>query len=72
MRDIARNDLVILDEFGYVPLDLDSARLLFQGVSDDKMAAAMIDRIVHHGRLVEFTGASHRMEATLMLGKAVG
>ena len=86
MRDIARNDLVILDEFGYVPLDLDSARLLFQGVSDcyerhslvittniefskwgtvlgdDKMAAAMIDRIVHHGRLVEFTGASHRME----------
>lgn len=31
MRDIARNDLVILDEFGYVPLDLDSARLLFQG-----------------------------------------
>lgn len=96
MRDIARNDLVILDEFGYVPLDLDSARLLFQGVSDcyerhslvittniefskwgtvlgdDKMAAAMIDRIVHHGRLVEFTGASHRMEATLMLGKALG
>ena len=37
-----------------------------------QMAAAMIDRIVHHGRLVEFTGASHRMEATLMLGKAVG
>lgn len=96
MRDIARNDLVILDEFGHVPLDLDSARLLFQGVSDcykrhslvittniefskwgtvlgdDKMAAAMIDRIVHHGRLVEFTGTSHRMEATLMLGKAVG
>lgn len=34
MRDIARNDLVILNEFGYVPLDLDSARLLFQGVSD--------------------------------------
>ena len=37
---------------------------------DDKMAA-MIDRIVHHGHLVEFTGASHRMEASLMLGKAV-
>ena len=30
MRDIARNDLVILDEFGYVPLDLDSARLLLR------------------------------------------
>ena len=73
MRDIAKNDLVILDEFGYVPLDTESARLLFQVVSscyerrsmifttniefskwgtvlgDDKLASAMIDRIVHHG-----------------------
>lgn len=94
MKDIARNDLVILDEFGYVPLDIDSARLLFQVVSscyerrsmifttniefskwgtilgDDKLAAAMIDRIVHHGRLIEFSGTSHRMDAALMLGKA--
>lgn len=29
-----------------------------------------LDRIVHQGRLVEFNGASHRMEASLMLGKA--
>ena len=94
MRDIAKNDLVILDEFGYVPLDTESARLLFQVVSscyesrsmifttniefskwgtvlgDDKLASAMIDRIVHHGRLVEFNGASHRMDAALMLGRA--
>lgn len=34
MRDVARNDLLILGEFGYVPLDLESARLLFQVVSD--------------------------------------
>ena len=32
MRDIARSDLAILDEFGYVPLDTESARLLFQVV----------------------------------------
>ena len=94
MRDIARNDLVILDEFGYVPLDVESSRLLFQVVSlcyetrgmiltaniefgkwgtilgDDKLAAATVDRIVHHGRLVEFGGNSHRMDAALMLGKA--
>ena len=94
MRDIAKNDLVILDEFGYVSLDTESARLLFQVVSscyesrsmifttniefskwgtvlgDDKLASAMIDRIVHHGRLVEFNGASHRMDAALMLGRA--
>ena len=94
MRDIAKNDLVILDEFGYVPLDTESARLLFQVVSscyesrsmifttniefskwgtvlgDDKLASAMIDSIVHNGRLVEFNGASHRMDAALMLGRA--
>ena len=26
-------------------------------------------RLVYHGRMVEFTGASHRMENALMLGK---
>lgn len=39
-------------------------------LGDDKLASAMIDRIVHHGRLVEFSGASHRMDAALMLGRA--
>ena len=36
--------------------------------ADDKLAAAIIDRLVHHGRLVEFNGASHRMSSALMLG----
>ena len=93
MKDISRCDLLILDEFGYVPLDIESSRLLFQVVADcyekrsvifttniefgkwgtvlgdDKLAAALIDRVVHHGRLVEFGGASRRMEEALMLGK---
>ena len=96
LRDIARAELVILDEFGYVPLDIEGARLLFQVMSDcyekrsmivttniefskwgtvfgdDKLAAATIDRIVHHGRLVEFGGPSKRMDAALMLGKSKG
>ena len=41
-------------------------------LGDDKLASAMIDRIVHHGRLVEFGGPSRRMGAALMLGKAEG
>lgn len=93
LRDLAKVQMLIIDELGYVPLDIDGARLLFQVMSecyerrsmvittniefskwgtvfgDDKMAAAIIDRIVHHGRLVEFNGASHRMDAALMLGK---
>lgn len=96
LRDVAKADLVILDEFGYVPLDVEGGRLLFQVMSDcyekrsvivttniefgkwgavfgdDKLAAAAIDRLVHHGRLVEFGGASRRMGAALMLGKEEG
>ena len=33
---------------------------------DDQMAAAVIDRIVHHGRLVQFKGESHRVRHALM------
>lgn len=93
LQDLARCQVLILDELGYVPLDIEGSRLLFQVMSDcyerrslvittniefskwgtvfgdDKMASAIIDRIVHHGRLVEFNGPSHRMDAALMLGK---
>ena len=86
-------DLIILDEFGYVPFDIDGARLLYQIIAgsyerrsiifttniefskwgtifaDDKLAAAIIDRIVHHGRLIEFTGPSRRVSQALMFGK---
>jgi len=94
LADLSRADLLIVDELGYVPLDVEGARLLFQAMSgcyerrslvvttniefsrwgtvlgDDKLAAALIDRIVHHGRLVEFNGTSHRMDTALMLGKS--
>jgi DNA replication protein DnaC len=38
-------------------------------LSDDKLAAATIDRVVHHGRLIVFKGTNHRMENALMMGK---
>ena len=80
MADIGRAEMLVLDEFGYVPFDVDGARLLYQVISDsyerrsivfttnvefsrwgtvfadDKLAAAIVDRVVHHGRLVEFGG----------------
>lgn len=91
LSDIDKADLVILDEFGYIPIDIDGARLLFQVISncyerrsmiittniefskwgtvlsDEKLASAAMDRIIHHGRLVEFGGESKRMESSLML-----
>jgi len=33
---------------------------------DDNMAAAIIDRIVHHGRLLHFRGDSYRVKHALM------
>lgn len=33
---------------------------------DDNMAAAVIDRIVHHGRLLQFRGESYRVKNALM------
>lgn len=83
-------DLLILDEWGYVPVDRDGSQLLFRVISDsyeskslilttniefskwggiftdDQMAAAMIDRLVHHGHLILFDGNSYRMEHALM------
>jgi DNA replication protein DnaC len=89
---IGRADLIIIDEFGYIPFDGEGSRLLFQVISkcyearslifttniefsrwgtvlgDDKLAAATIDRVVHHGRLITFSGTNRRMESALMMG----
>ena len=87
---IGRARLLVIDELGFLPLDADGARPLFQvfadayetqsaviatnlGLSrwgsvfgDDQMTAAAIDRIVHHGRLVQFRGESNRVRHALM------
>ena len=81
---LARAELLGIDELGFLPLDVDGARLLFQVVSesyerqslvittnlefsrwgtvfgDDQMAAAVIDRVCHHGRLLRLGGESYR------------
>lgn len=87
---IGRARLLVIDELGFLPLDADGARLVFQVFADayeaqsvvittnlefsrwgsvfgdDQMAAAVIDRIVRHGRLVQFRGESYRVRHALM------
>ena len=88
---IGKARLLVIDELGFLPLDADGARLLFQAFADaykrrsaaiatnlgaqqvgrsvfgdDRMAAAVIDRIVHRGRLVQFRGESRRVRHALM------
>jgi DNA replication protein DnaC len=90
IRDLKQLDLLILDEWGYVPVDREGSQLLFRIIADsyeskslilttnlefskwggiftdEQMAAAMIDRLVHHGHLLLFEAKSYRMTHALM------
>lgn len=90
LRQIARARLPVIDEFGYMPIDEEGSRLLFQVVTnayerqsviyttniefsgwgrvfgDPSMATAIVDRTVHHGRMIRFEGESYRRTHALM------
>lgn len=89
VQKIARADLFILDEVGYVPFQRRAAELLFTVISnsyeqqsiittsnlefgrwnevfgDDRLTAALIDRLVHHAHILAFTGESYRLKQAL-------
>jgi DNA replication protein DnaC len=93
ISSILKAQLLIIDEWGYVPIDKQGAQLLFRIISDsyerrsliittnmefskwgsiftdDQMAAAMIDRLAHHGYILLFAGESYRMKHALMREK---
>jgi DNA replication protein DnaC len=84
MRNLEKCDLLILDDWGYVPVDIVGSKLLFQVVAecyerksiiittnleftmwneifcDEKITAAIIDRIIHHSHLLDFTNRNSR------------
>jgi DNA replication protein DnaC len=84
MRQFDKLDLLICDEWGYVPIDSDGSKLLFQVISecyerksviittnlefahwndifaDTKITAALLDRIIHHSHLLDFTSRDSR------------
>ncbi|MDI3543496.1 MAG: hypothetical protein PWP57_1101, partial [Candidatus Atribacteria bacterium] len=90
MNQIEKCDLLIGDEWGYVPLEKGGVQLLFQVVSecyerrsiiittnlefskwngifyDEKMTAAIIDRLIHHSHLLAFNGPSYRLSHSTM------
>lgn len=91
MRQFEKLDLLICDEWGYVPIDSDGSKLLFQVISecyerksliittnlefarwndifaDTKITAALLDRIIHHSHLLDFTNRdSRRLKEALL------
>jgi len=94
MMQFEKLDLLICDEWGYVPIDSDGSKLLFQVVSecyerkslvittnlefarwndifaDTKITAALLDRIVHHSHLLDFTNRDSRRLKDALLNQA--
>jgi DNA replication protein DnaC len=91
MKQFDKLDLLICDEWGYVPIDSDGSKLLFGIVAecyerksiiittnlefarwndifaDSKITAALLDRIIHHSHLLDFTARdSRRLQDALL------
>jgi len=83
---LGRIPLIVIDEVGYIPFEVEAANLFFQLVSaryerasvivtsnkpfgrwgevfgDPVVAAAMIDRLVHHAEVISLKGDSYRLK----------
>lgn len=60
LADVAKARLLVLDEFGYVPFDVDGARLLHRVISDSYEE----ERDIHHQRRVQQMGHGLRRRQT--------
>ena len=89
MKELAKTDLLIIDELGFVPLAREGAELLFNVIAqayeqqsvivtsnlqfgewnsvldDNRLTAALIDRLVHHAHILAFEGESNRLKYSL-------
>jgi DNA replication protein DnaC len=94
MKQFEKLDLLICDEWGYVPIDSDGSKLLFNVVAecyerksliittnlefarwndifaDTKITAALLDRIIHHSHLLDFTNRESRRLRDALMGQA--
>jgi DNA replication protein DnaC len=85
ISSLAKEDLLIIDEFGYLPHDKEAGPLFYQVISDryenkatiitsnkslrswaevlhdSSLAAALIDRLMHHGEVFYLSGDSYRL-----------
>jgi len=91
MKQFEKLDLLICDEWGYVPIDSEGSKLLFGIIAecyerksiiittnlefarwndifaDSKITAALLDRIIHHSHLLDFSNRdSWRLQEALL------
>lgn len=90
MSQISKQELIVLDELGFIPFTTTGAQLLFQFCSalyervavivttnlrfaewssvmgsDERMSAALLDRLTHRATILEFVGTSFRFRQQL-------
>ena len=65
LQPLMRCDLLILDEFGYLPVDPQIGPALYE------LVAARYERLLHRGEVFYLRGASYRMRGkeALLMGK---
>ena len=66
LRDIAKADLLIIDEYGYIPIDIEGARLLDQVMSATYEARSMsVTTNIEFGKWGTVLGDAHLATATV-------
>lgn len=95
MTQIGKQELIVLDELGFIPFTATGAQLLFQLCSslyervavivttnlrfaewssvmggDERMSAALLDRLTHRATILEFVGTSFRFRQQLQRQEA--
>jgi len=90
MTRLCKQELIVLDELGFIPFTAVGAQLLFQLCSalyervaliittnlrfaewsnvmggDERMSAALLDRLTHRATILEFVGTSYRFRQQL-------
>jgi DNA replication protein DnaC len=86
---VLKNQLIVLDELGFIPFSTDGAHLMFQFCStlyervpvmvttnlrfadwtqvflDERLTAALLDRLTHRATILEFVGESYRFRQSI-------
>jgi len=86
-----KQDLIILDELGFIPFTPNGAHALFtfcselyertamiittnlqfanwiQLFGDERLTAALLDRLTHHAHIIELTGESYRFRQRMQV-----
>jgi DNA replication protein DnaC len=64
---LASQDLLIIDELGFVPLSKTGAELLWTEVfGSERLTGAILDRLTHHVNILEMNGDSFRLRQSRM------